>query len=345
MISTNLVTCVICTHNRLDVLPNAVNSYLEYIVDGTELLIVDSASDKSTGDYLSDLVQRYPQIRVVREDKLGVANARNAGVRNVKSEYIAFIDDDAKFTDGYIERLKGIIENYNPDVIGGPIYPYYNVVKPEWFKDDFETRIHGSTTGFVDFPRFSASNLIIRRSLFDKVGYFDPRYGTQGRRVHYGEETSFLLRSIEFQATYYYDLNLVIEHLVPFYKMDVLFSLLAQYRSGQTAFRTGSSAGIMTSANYASVMDLFFDDLNEVLVNNYEQRQEMIWEKLSHDFKTLGYISEEYRASFDSQPQIDSFDAYYRNVRNKKTMGIKDFLLAIGVLTKKYLASFRSNHA
>src|ERR1700691_34335 len=98
-----LVTAVIPTRGRRELLGSAIASALRQTWLNMEVIVVVDGPDPATADYLETL--RGPRLRVVfLEERLGGSDARNAGVRAARSEWIAFLDDDDEWLPEKIER-------------------------------------------------------------------------------------------------------------------------------------------------------------------------------------------------------------------------------------------------
>jgi cellulose synthase/poly-beta-1,6-N-acetylglucosamine synthase-like glycosyltransferase len=84
------VSVVITTYNRAQLLPRAIESAQQAGSD-LEVIVVDDCSTDETPDVCASL----NGIRYVRlSSNKGLANARNVGIAESSSEYIAFLDDD-----------------------------------------------------------------------------------------------------------------------------------------------------------------------------------------------------------------------------------------------------------
>ena len=84
------VSVVITTYNRAQLLPRAIESAQNAASD-LEVIVVDDCST----DYTPTLCEKIPDIRYVRlSHNQGLAAARNAGISESRSEFIAFLDDD-----------------------------------------------------------------------------------------------------------------------------------------------------------------------------------------------------------------------------------------------------------
>ena len=89
--SQPLVSVVIPTYNRAVLLREAIASVLRQCYAPLELIVVDDGSTDATFACLRPL----RELRIVRQDHTGMpGQARNAGARVARGEYLAFLDSD-----------------------------------------------------------------------------------------------------------------------------------------------------------------------------------------------------------------------------------------------------------
>jgi teichuronic acid biosynthesis glycosyltransferase TuaG len=94
-LTRGLVSIIMPAHNSERTMGEAVNSVVTQTYPDWELLIIDDASKDSTRRIASEFASDDPRIRVVPLDKnVGVAEARNIGIRTAKGQYLAFLDSD-----------------------------------------------------------------------------------------------------------------------------------------------------------------------------------------------------------------------------------------------------------
>lgn len=86
------VSVIIPVYNVERYISATINSVLNQTYSNFELLIVDDGSpDRSV-----DICQQFndPRIRIIRQKNVGLAGARNTGIRYAKGKYLAFLDGD-----------------------------------------------------------------------------------------------------------------------------------------------------------------------------------------------------------------------------------------------------------
>ena len=86
-----LVSVIIPTFNRAEVISRAVNSVLNQTFKDFECIVVDDGSTDETGSVLCGFADK---IKVVKTENRGVSAARNTGAKLAKGKYIAFLDSD-----------------------------------------------------------------------------------------------------------------------------------------------------------------------------------------------------------------------------------------------------------
>ena len=86
-----LVSIILPTFNRADVISRAIESVINQTYSNYELIIVDDGSSDNT----SAIVSKYTSgVKYIKQLNSGVSSARNTGIRSSSGKYIAFIDSD-----------------------------------------------------------------------------------------------------------------------------------------------------------------------------------------------------------------------------------------------------------
>jgi glycosyltransferase involved in cell wall biosynthesis len=95
-IERTLVSIVIPVYNRHDQAISAVDSALAQTHTEIEVIVVDDGSTDDTALFRQALAER-PKVRLLSQENLGPAAARNLGWRHARGRYVAFLDSDDLF--------------------------------------------------------------------------------------------------------------------------------------------------------------------------------------------------------------------------------------------------------
>jgi glycosyltransferase involved in cell wall biosynthesis len=110
-------TVIIPTYNRCYILWRAIQSVLNQTYPYFEIIIIDDASTDETEKLVGQFTD--PRINYIKLKKNGGQSAaRNAGLRNAKGKFIAYLDSDNSWYPDFLElMLKGFKDNRDKVVI------------------------------------------------------------------------------------------------------------------------------------------------------------------------------------------------------------------------------------
>lgn len=173
------VSVIIPTYNRADFISDCVQSVLAQTLPARELIIVDDGSTDATYKILSDLgfnsiSTQKTVLRYVFQENRGVSSARNLGIKEARSEYIALLDSDDLWLKGKLDRqaiaFKDDIRNSrlcHTDEIW-----IRNGVRVNQHK---KHKKHGGNVfqSCLKLCCISPSSSMMHRSVFEDFGFFD----------------------------------------------------------------------------------------------------------------------------------------------------------------------------
>ena len=110
-----LVSAIITTHNRQELLLRAVKSVIYQTYKNIELIVVDDASDERSDDLLAEYSLQY--IYIPKEESKGGNYARNKGILTAKGDYVAFLDDDDYWLPQKIEKQIELISQKSCELV------------------------------------------------------------------------------------------------------------------------------------------------------------------------------------------------------------------------------------
>jgi glycosyltransferase involved in cell wall biosynthesis len=104
-----IVSVVIPCYGQAHFLGEAIESVLAQS-HPAEIVVVDDGSPDNT----AEVAARYTQVRYIRQENKGLAEARNSGFRAAAGEYVIFLDADDRLTPNAIEAHLGCFAEH-PD--------------------------------------------------------------------------------------------------------------------------------------------------------------------------------------------------------------------------------------
>lgn len=179
-----MISVIIPLYNKAATIERAVNSVLAQSVQDFELIVVNNGSTDG-GD---EIVRRMtdPRILLVEQDNQGVSMARNRGIREAKSEWIAFLDADDEWEPSFLATVCSLRDKYqNCNVCATAYYR----LSPQGQRSDIVLRNIPETNDFVmnnyfevaatSDPPFCSISVMVRREAVEAIGGF-PRGIAQG---------------------------------------------------------------------------------------------------------------------------------------------------------------------
>ncbi len=235
-------TVALCTHNHADRLVRTLADLPRIHPPRAdwELLIIDNASRDATPEILA--ANPWPDgwtVRVLREEKLGLSNARNRAIQEARGEYIIFIDDDETADPDWLRAFERLIEAHGPDAFGGRIEVLFEDRRPTWLRDEllgFLGQLNRfDTIALLREPgtSFYGGNFGFRRSVCERVGAFDADLGRKGADNTGGEEVDFYRRLLAAGLKVWWTPEAVIHHRIQAVKLDRRYFLDLHYRQGR----------------------------------------------------------------------------------------------------------------
>ena len=152
-----------------------------------EIIVIDNASTDKTGEVAAG----FPGVRVVREDKKGLVQARQRGYIEAKGDILAYMDADSHVNPGWYERIeRAFTKRPGLAAISGP-YLYYdanwlqNLLTYIWYVLAYPLYL---ALGYM----MTGGNFAIKRSVLDQMKGFDTSI------EFYGEDTNIARRAHKF---------------------------------------------------------------------------------------------------------------------------------------------------
>lgn len=190
MRSTPLVSVIIPTRNRPEILKVCLEHLLKQEYPTFEVIVVDNSTDKRTQDILS----LFPSIQNIKISQPNLA--RNIGIEKSSGKILAFIDDDSIVRPGW---LMNIVAGYVDDSVGGvggrvldkpvDILSSKEIIA----KIGSDGRIIGkgldaNCSDLVEVDHLRGCNMSFLKRVLEAIGNFDSHY------TYWREDTDVCLR-------------------------------------------------------------------------------------------------------------------------------------------------------
>lgn len=179
------ISVVICTRDRPDSIVGTLRSIATQDYADFEVLVVDQSRGDETREIVEEASSSAPTHRYLRQETPGLSRAYNTGVREARSDLLAFTDDDVVAPRDWLSRVaRAFADHPQVSLVYGQV-----LVPPELLAQE---RVHGVTPtlpiserrvldrrhGFRVFGM--GANFAARRELFQRVGGFDEVLGGGG---------------------------------------------------------------------------------------------------------------------------------------------------------------------
>lgn len=192
------IAAIICTHNRDEYLGAAIDSLLAQTLppEDYEIIVIDNASTDRTPEIVQARSPQ-PHLTYIYEETLGLSVARNTGAQVAKAPILAYLDDDAVASPGWLaELLKGFDHNDKLAIAGGKvtlIWPEGSTIPP-WLSVGLSENLGhydlGDQPVQITNPGLTPRglNYALRRSFLTSIGGFDLNLGRVGKNLLSNEE-------------------------------------------------------------------------------------------------------------------------------------------------------------
>ena len=166
------ISVVIPCFNRKNTLPRSIDSVINQTYKPSEIILVDDGSTDGTRDFI---LKSYPNIKYFFQTKKGVSSARNKGIRESSSKWIAFLDSDDEWLPQKLEKQKTQLEKHP-----GIFISHTNEI---WIRNGVrvnQMKKHQKYGGYIfdkclDICRMSPSSVLIHNRVLEDVGVFDEK--------------------------------------------------------------------------------------------------------------------------------------------------------------------------
>jgi glucosyl-dolichyl phosphate glucuronosyltransferase len=301
------ISVVICTYNRSESLRKTLESLVATAVSPTlswEVVVVDNNSSDNTRVLVEDFRREGNlPVKYIFEKVQGLSYARNAGVKGARGDIIAFIDDDVRVDNHWLNELTKAFESFDCACVGGKIIPDWNCEKPSWFVADRSFWLTspicsldlGDESLQLKTPPLGA-NMAFKRSMFEKYGAFRTDLGRVAGRLTTGEDTEFGRRLLRVGETLIYQPTVIVYHAIDKNRLTKGYFQKWYFNNGRSMIReNGIPIGAVC---YFGVPRYLFRSLAEDFIRWFvtmQSHRRFLYKLALH--RTVGHIVEAFYVS------------------------------------------------
>jgi glycosyltransferase involved in cell wall biosynthesis len=173
-----LVSAVIPTYNRAEMVGGAIESVLDQTVDDVEVVVVDDGSTDDTWSVLQEYAAEDDRVRPIQnESNQGIPTTMNRGVEAARGEFVGVFGDDDRWHPTKVEKQLAAFDRVGDDYCG--VYTG-GVIRDE--SGDVVQRVMPDRTGDL-YPDVLVENVVlphsshlVRADCFEAVGGFDESF-------------------------------------------------------------------------------------------------------------------------------------------------------------------------
>lgn len=242
-----LVSVIIPTYKRSDMLLRAINSVIEQSYDSIEIIIVnDNIPNDDFSIKLYKILSKIKdnRLKLIEQDEhINGAAARNCGIKKAKGEYLAFLDDDDWWDKDKLKIQVSVLAQLDDKWAGVTCLKkyyknscFFRASLPYRDGDIFENVI-------LLLTNITTGTVLLRHSVLDNVGYFDERL----KRHQDTQLFSYISQK--------YKIKLIQKHLL---NIDV-----------------SDNQNRPSSKNIKSIKYEYMQSVNKLLINNHRLRDRL----------------------------------------------------------------------
>ena len=168
-----LVSIVIRTYNRADLIARAVKSALSQNFQDFEIIVADDGSTDGTEKIVSQIASKDSRVKFFSQTHSGKpGKTLNLGLKNSQGKYIAMLDSDDEWLPSKLEKQVQLLESGNPDI--GFVLCNTLAIKPNGEQEEKKLE---RTSNFLESILLKGylypSSMLAKKEIFDSIGPID----------------------------------------------------------------------------------------------------------------------------------------------------------------------------
>ncbi|CAD5942496.1 glycosyltransferase [Planktothrix agardhii] len=181
------VSAIISTYNSEKFIDGCLQSLVIqtlYKKGELEIIVINSGSKQNEEVTINNFQSKYPNIKYIQTERETLYKAWNRGIQQSLGKYVINANTDDRFSQDALERMLMEMESH-PEI--SAVYGQWMVTQTE--NDNFDSNTKKFVFNYPEFfpPLFfyyqiTSHAALIRRNVFDSIGYYDDTFKVFGDR-------------------------------------------------------------------------------------------------------------------------------------------------------------------
>ena len=176
-----MISVVIPLYNKEKAIVNTLRSVLTQTYTDFEVVVVDDGSTDNSLNVVRSFVNSFTHssfVKIIHKENGGVSSARNRGIKEAKGDYIALLDGDDLWEQTFLTEQLKLIHDFPQAGMWGVNTAFIKNGKCWKWEQGMGDGYRGYVENYFGTSHndlFCSSSVVIRKDVFEKVGYFDER--------------------------------------------------------------------------------------------------------------------------------------------------------------------------
>ncbi|MEY2832410.1 MAG: hypothetical protein RLZZ574_1668, partial [Cyanobacteriota bacterium] len=182
------VSVIIPAYNVIRYIAATIETVFAQTYQDFEVIVVDDGSTDDTHNWLAQLSQQEPKVKIISQTNKGVQKARNRAIKEARGEYIALLDADDLWEP---TKLQKQVDSLDTNSEAGLCYTWTALADNEGRTTGRVVASHAEGNVWTQLTELNfvccGSTPMIRRSCFETIGFF-------AEDLHHSEDWDMWLR-------------------------------------------------------------------------------------------------------------------------------------------------------
>ncbi len=267
------LSVVIPTYNREKLLAQTLQSLDDAQIPPNlivEIIVVNNNSTDDTEQVIEQFKAKMQSVGLtsILEAKQGRSAAVNAGIRQVKSELVAMIDDDIQINaDWFVEVDKIFRERWDElDFVGGKVLPIWEIEPPKWVTEIKDVGICWRDYGEKEWeyspktPIVTGGHAVFKTDIFREIGSYSEELGVKKKNLISCEDDVMFDKLLDAKKRGIYSPKLIVNHFVPAHRMTKNYFRQWNFGAGMSWMLVDEFHKPYTGAKFLRVPRYLFRD-------------------------------------------------------------------------------------